>query len=194
MPTCWSRAASRSTARRARSWPTRASSVRTWATEGDGVEQFLQDVVNGIADGSIYGVVALALVLIFRTTGIVNFAQGEMAMFSTFIAWGLIEAGIPLGLAILMTLALSFAGGMAIERVIIRPVEGSDPLTLVIVTLGLLILLNSGAGWIWGFNTRAFPSMFGDGRIDLAGVQISWESIGITALTLAVVGLLYLLT
>jgi branched-chain amino acid transport system permease protein len=133
-------------------------------------------------------------VLIYRTTGIVNFAQGEMAMFSTFIAWGLIEAGIALGPAILLTLVLSFAGGMAIERVIIRPVEGSDPLALVIVTLGLLILLNSGAGWIWGFNNRAFPSMFGDGRLDIGGVRISWESIGITAMTLGVVGLLFLLT
>jgi branched-chain amino acid transport system permease protein len=158
------------------------------------MKEFIQVTVDGLAAGSIYGAVALALVLIYRTTGIVNFAQGEMAMFSTFIAWGLIEAGIPLGFAILLTLVLSFAGGMAIERVIIRPVEGSDPLALVIVTLGLLILLNSGAGWIWGFNNRAFPSMFGDGRLDIGGVRISWESIGITAMTLGVVGLLFLLT
>ena len=158
------------------------------------MKEFIQVTVDGLAAGSIYGAVALALVLIYRTTGIVNFAQGEMAMFSTFIAWGLIEAGIPLGPAILLTLVLSFAGGMAIERVIIRPVEGSDPLALVIVTLGLLILLNSGAGWIWGFNNRAFPSMFGDGRLDIGGVRISWESIGITAMTLGVVGLLFLLT
>jgi branched-chain amino acid transport system permease protein len=158
------------------------------------MKEFIQVTVDGLAAGSIYGAVALALVLIYRTTGIVNFAQGEMAMFSTFIAWGLIEAGIALGPAILLTLVLSFAGGMAIERVIIRPVEGSDPLALVIVTLGLLILLNSGAGWIWGFNNRAFPSMFGDGRLDIGGVRISWESIGITAMTLGVVGLLFLLT
>src|SRR4051795_2529888 len=124
MPTCWSRAASRSTARRARSWLTRASSVRTWATEGGGMEQFLQDVVNGIADGSIYGAVALALVLIFRSTGIVNFAQGEMAMFSTFIAWGLTQAGLGVWPAVLLTMALAFLGGMLIERVLIRPVEG----------------------------------------------------------------------
>jgi branched-chain amino acid transport system permease protein len=158
------------------------------------MKEFIQVTVDGIAAGSIYGAVALALVLIYRSTGIVNFAQGEMAMFSTFIAWGLLQADVPLGLAILCTLAISFAGGMIIERVIIRPVEGSDPLALVIVTLGLLILLNSGAGWIWGFNNRAFPSMFGDGRLDIGGVRISWESIGITAMTLGVVGLLFLLT
>ena len=158
------------------------------------MKEFVQVAIDGVAAGSIYGAVALALVLIYRTTGIVNFAQGEMAMFSTFIAWGLLQADVPLGPAILCTLALSFAGGMAIERVIVRPVEGSDPLALVIVTLGLLILLNSGAGWIWGFNNRAFPSMFGDGRVDIGGVRISWESIGITAMTLGVVGLLFLLT
>jgi branched-chain amino acid transport system permease protein len=156
--------------------------------------EFVQLVVDGIADGSIYGAVALSLVLIYRSTGVVNFAQGEMAMFSTFVAWGLLQTGLPLAGALALTLVLSFVGGMIIERVIIRPVEGSDPLALVIVTLGLLILLNSGAGWIWGFNNRAFPSMFGDGRLDIGGVRISWESIGITAMTLGVVGLLFLLT
>jgi branched-chain amino acid transport system permease protein len=158
------------------------------------VEQFIQLVIDGIAEGSVYGAVALALVLIFRATSIVNFAQGEMAMFSTFVAWGLLQAGFPLGLAFVSALLLSFAGGMIIERVIIRPVEGSDHLPIVIVTLGLLILLNSGAGWIWGFNNRAFPSMFSDERIDIVGVRISWESIGITGITLAVVGLLWLFT
>src|SRR3954462_5112121 len=119
------------------------------------MSQFIQLVVDGIADGSVYGAVALALVLIFRSTGIVNFAQGEMAMFSTFVAWGLLQAGLPIGLAILATLGLSLLGGMAIERVLIRPVEGQEPLTLAIVTLGLFILTNSGAGWIWGFENRS---------------------------------------
>jgi branched-chain amino acid transport system permease protein len=158
------------------------------------MKEFIQVTVDGLAAGSIYGVVALALVLIYRTTGIVNFAQGEMAMFSTFIAWGLIEAGIPLGFAILLTLVLSFAGGMAIERVIIRPVEGGEPLVLVIVTLGLLILLNSGAGWIWGFSNRSFPSLFGNDSVEVAGVRIDVESLGVVAVMLTVVGLVFLFT
>jgi branched-chain amino acid transport system permease protein len=157
------------------------------------VAQFIQLVIDGIAQGSIYGAVALSLVLIFRTTGIVNFAQGEMAMFSTFVAWALLQAGLPLGLALVSALALSFLGGMLIERVIIRPVEGDEPLTLVIVTLGLLILLNSGAGWIWGFNNRSFPSLFGDGSLTVAGVRIDVEALGIVAVMLAVVGLIFLL-
>src|SRR5215207_2588293 len=101
------------------------------------MERLIQTIVDGIATGSLYGALALAVVLIFRTTGIVNFAQGEMAMFSTFVAWGLIEAGLPLGAALALTLLLSFIGGMVIERVVIRPVEGGEPLVLVIVKLGL---------------------------------------------------------
>ena len=105
--------------------------------------------------------------LIFRSTGIVNFAQGEMAMFSTFVAWGLLEARRPArARGARATLVLSFVGGMVIERVLIRPVEGGEPLTLVIVTLGLFILLNSGAGWIWGFENRGFPSLFPDDSVD----------------------------
>ena len=157
------------------------------------MEQFVQLVVDGFAAGSVYGALALALVLIFRSTGIVNFAQGEMAMFSTFIAWGLLQADVPLGLAVGGALAISFLGGMAIERVIVRPVEGRDPLTLVILTLGLFILINSAAGWIWGFNNRAVPGLFGNETIDAAGVRVEVESLGMAAVMVAVVGLLYLL-
>ena len=157
------------------------------------MERFIQVLVDGIATGSIYAAVALALVLIFRSTGIVNFAQGEMAMFSTFGAWALYEAGVPLGLAVLTILALSFLAGMVLERVVIRHFEGGEVLTLVIVTLGLFILLNSLAGWIWGFENRAFPSLFSDDAVTVGGVRLSVESLGIVAVLLGVVGLLFLL-
>jgi branched-chain amino acid transport system permease protein len=155
------------------------------------MERFVQVIVDGWATGSLYAALAIAVVLIYRSTGIVNFAQGEFAMFSTFIAWGLLQAGFSLVLALLATLALSFVGGMLIERVVIRPVEGGEVLTLVIVTLGLYILVNSGAGWIWGFGNRSFPGLFGDGAADVAGVNIPVESIGIVAVLLAVVGVLF---
>ena len=155
------------------------------------MERFIQVIVDGLATGSLYGALAVAVVLIYRSTGIVNFAQGEMAMFSTFIAWGLLQAGLPLALALLGTLVFSFFAGMLIERVIIRPVEGGEVLTMVIVTLGVYILVNSLAGWIWGFGNRAFPSLFGDSSFDLAGVRISVESVGIVAVLIAVVGVLY---
>jgi branched-chain amino acid transport system permease protein len=157
------------------------------------VERFIQVLVDGIATGSIYAAVALALVLIFRSTGVVNFAQGEMAMFSTFVAWGLYEAGLALGLAVLSTLVLSFVAGMAIERALIRHFEGGEVLTLVIVTLGMFILLNSLAGWIWGFGNRGFPSLFSEEGVTIGGVRLSVESLGIVAVLLGVVGLLFLL-
>ena len=156
------------------------------------MERLIQTLVDGVATGSLYGALALAVVLIFRTSGIVNFAQGEMAMFSTFAAWGLLEAGLPVGLAILATLGLSLLGGMVIERVLMRPFEGGDHLTLAIVTLGLFILVNSGAGWIWGFENRSFPSIFPDDTIGVGGVDVPLESVGIVVLLLAVVGVLYL--
>jgi branched-chain amino acid transport system permease protein len=156
------------------------------------MERFVQVVIDGWATGSLYAALGIAVVLIYRSTGIVNFAQGEFAMFSTFMAWGLLQAGFPLGLALLTTLALSFVGGMLIERVLIRPVEGGEVLTLVILTLGLYILVNSAAGWIWGFGNRSFPSLFGDGSVDLAGVSIPVESLGIVGVLIALVGGLYL--
>ncbi len=154
---------------------------------------FLDQFVLGLQDGSIYASLALALVIIYRTTGLLNFAQGEMAMFSTFVAWGLIEGGIPVGLAVLMTLVLSLLGGMVIERALIRPVEGSPELTLVTVTLGLFILVNGLARWIWGSTNRGFPSLFPDSTVSVGGIGASVESLGLVAVLLAVVGLLYLI-
>ncbi len=157
------------------------------------MERFIETLIDGIATGSIYGALALALVLIYRSTGIVNFAQGEMAMFSTFIAWGLVEAGIPVGLAVLITLVVSMAGGMLIERALIRPVEGSQELTLVTVTLGLFILVNGLARWIWGSTNRGFPSLFPDDSVSVGGIGTSLESLGLVAVLLGVVGVLYLI-
>jgi branched-chain amino acid transport system permease protein len=157
------------------------------------MERFLQVVVDGIADGSVYAALALALVLIFRSTGVVNFAQGEMAMFATFLAWALADAGLPLGLALAGALALAFLGGMLVERVLVRPVEGGNPLNLVIVTLGLFILVNAAAGWIWGFDLRDFPRLFPGGVASIGGVSLSIESLGTIGVLLVVVGLLWLL-
>ena len=157
------------------------------------MERFLQVVVDGIADGSIYATLALALVLIYRSTGVVNFAQGEMAMFSTFVAWAMTQGGAPLWLALPGAFAVSFVGGMLVERVLIRPVEGGNPLSLVIVTLGLFIVVNAAAGWIWGFSLRNFPAIFPGGAAELGGVSLSVESLGIIGVLLVVVVLLWAL-
>src|SRR3954470_3780764 len=95
---------------------------------------FLTQLLNGIGAGAVYASLALALVLIFRTTGILNFAQGEMALYSTYLVWYFTDIGLPVWVSILLSMALSFIGGAVIERVVIRPVEQSSPLVLVIVT------------------------------------------------------------
>lgn len=158
-----------------------------------GVAEFLQQVVQGLGSGAIYASLALALVLIHRFTGIVNLAQGELAMFSTYVAWQLVHSGMPFWLALPVTLAVSFAGGMFIERVAIRPVEGAPELTIVIVTVGLFVFVNAAAGLIWSFTVKDFPQPFPTGGIELAGVGLGWSVLGVIGVVAAVMGLLYLL-
>jgi branched-chain amino acid transport system permease protein len=147
----------------------------------------LQQVVSGIATGGVYALLALALVLIYRSTGIVNFAQGEMAMFSTFICWELLDRGIPYWGAFFLTLALSFVGGVAIERLVVRPVERAMALTVVTVTIGLLILLNGAAAWIWKGEQRTLENPFTSRTFDVGGVVIAAQDLGIIAVSLAIV-------
>jgi branched-chain amino acid transport system permease protein len=153
------------------------------------VETFLAQVLSGLATGGIYASVALALVMIYQATHLVNFAQGEMAMFSTYIAWSLVNAGMPYWAAFLLTVAISFAGGVVIERVIIRPVEKGSVLSVVVVFIGLLVILNAVAGWIYSFTVKPFPSPFP--AEPLFGAYITSHGVGAIAVTMVVVLLLY---
>jgi branched-chain amino acid transport system permease protein len=155
------------------------------------VADFLQQVVSGLASGGIFASLALALVLIYRATGIINFAQGEMAMISTFVSWELIDRGLQFWPAFFLTLAISFAGGVAIERVVIKPVEDKPVITGVIVTLGLLVFFNGFAFWVWGGDVKNYPSGFSTRTIDVAGVAISIQDLGVIAVTLVTVAVLY---
>jgi len=110
---------------------------------------FLQQIFSGLAAGAVYASLALALVMIYRATDLVNFAQGEMAMFSTYIAWMLVNAEVPFWAAFALTLVVSFIGGMLIERIVIRPVENAPVLAAVVVTIGLLLIFNASAGWLF---------------------------------------------
>jgi branched-chain amino acid transport system permease protein len=155
------------------------------------MEYFIQQVLAGLATGGIYASLALALVMIYQATELVNFAQGEMAMFSTYIAWSLIDAGMPYWAAFFLTVGLSFVGGVVIERVIIRPVEKAPVLALVIVFIALLVILNSVAGWIYTYTIKAFPSPFPDEPF-LGNVYLGSHGMGAVGVTLVVVFLLYL--
>ena len=153
------------------------------------MHQFLQQIFSGLASGAIYASVALALVMIYRATDLVNFAQGEMAMFSTYIAWTLMNAGLPFWLAFLITLVVSFVGGMLIERVLIRPVENAPVLAAVVVTIGLLLIFNSVAGWIYSYTVQDFPSPFPDRPV--FGALMTTQDLGVIAVTLVMLVLLF---
>jgi branched-chain amino acid transport system permease protein len=143
--------------------------------------EFAEQVVAGLGDGSVYASLALALVLIYRTTRVVNFAQGEMATFTTFVAWSLMNRGLAFWAAFPIVLAIAFVGGVAIERVVIRPVEHAPVLTVVIVTLGLAVLLNGLSSVIWGGGDRNFSGGFSNSTFTIAGAHISYQYVGIVA-------------
>jgi branched-chain amino acid transport system permease protein len=155
--------------------------------------EFLQQIVSGIASGGIFASLALALVLIYNAMGLVNFAQGEMAMFATFIAYALIQHGTSYWIALPVTLVIAFAGGVVIQRVVIRPVERAPVLTLVIVTLGLATLVNGAAGFLFGYVPREFPTPFSVQTVSVGGVIASFQDLGVIAVSLVVLVLTYLL-
>jgi branched-chain amino acid transport system permease protein len=157
--------------------------------------EFAQQVVAGLASGSIYASLALAIVIICRSTGVVNFAQGEMATFTTFIAWTLIDHGLGYWVAFALTLVFAFVGGVALERIVVRPVEGGPVLTVVILTIGLFILLGGLSNWIWKAEVRSFPPNrpFPTSAWDIGGVAVSKQDVGILLVTLGLVLALYLL-
>src|ERR687887_331904 len=132
--------------------------------------EFFQQITSGLAAGAIYASLALALVLIYRTTDVVNFAQGEMATFTTYVAWTLMNHGLSYWPAFVLTLVIAFAGGVAVERVLIRPVEHRPEIVIVIVTIGLLIAINGLTGWIWGADVKAFDSPFPNRTLEVGAV------------------------
>ncbi len=151
-----------------------------------------QQIVSGLATGSIFASVALALVLIYRAMGVINFAQGEMAMFTTYIAWQLVALGLPIWAAFAITLVVAFVGGVALERVVIRPVERAPELTMVIVTLGLFITFNGLAGWFWGYIVKSFPTPFPTSPIQFGGLDFSSQDVGIIVVSFVTLGLITL--
>ena len=154
------------------------------------MEAFLHQVLAGLATGGIYASLALALVMIYQATHLVNFAQGEMAMFATYLAWSLINAGMPYWPAFLLTVVLAFVLGVAIERVIIRPVETAPVLVVVVVFIALLVILNSVTGWVYTYTIKTFPSPFPAEPI--FGKYITSHQGGAIGVTMVVLLLLYL--
>jgi len=152
---------------------------------------FLDQIFAGLATGGIYASVALALVMIYQATHLVNFAQGEMAMFSTYIAWSLINAGMPYWAAFFLTIAIAFVLGVLVERIIVRPVERAPVLSVVVVFIGMLVIFNSLAGWIYTYTIKVFPSPFPKQPLHWGGHFVSAHQLGAVGVTLVVLALLY---
>ena len=157
----------------------------TWA-------EFGQQVTSGLASGAIYASLALALVLIYQTTNVVNFAQGEMATFTTYVAWTMMHHGLSYWPAFVLTLLIAFGGGVTVERVLIRPVEHRPEIVIVILTIGLFIAINGLVGWVFGPEVKAFDSPFPNRSVVLGGVSISVQDIGTFGVCLGTVVALWL--
>lgn len=155
------------------------------------MEILLQQVLAGIATGGIYACMALAIVMIYQAIHTLNFAQGEMAMFSTFIAWQFMQWGMPYWVAFALTIVVSLIGGYAIERIVFKPIENAPVLSHIVVFIGLFAIFNSLAGFIWDFSVKPFPTPFGTSTLFGSGV-IGAHQAGMIVVTIVVLLLLFL--
>jgi branched-chain amino acid transport system permease protein len=154
------------------------------------MELFVQQVLSGISNGAIYALIALAIVMIYQAIHHLNFAQGEMAMFSTFIAWQFLEWGVPFWAVFPITVAISFVGGVVIERTLMKPIEHAPVLTHIVMFIALFAILNSLAGFIWDFTIKPFPTPFGTAPV-LGGGLLSAHQLGMIVVTLIMLVLLF---
>jgi len=121
------------------------------------MELLLQQTLAGLSTGGIYALMALAIVMIYQAIDHLNFAQGEMAMFSTFVSWQALQWGLPYWLTFFLTIAISFAGGVVIERVVFKPLKNAPVLSHIVVFIALFAILNSAAGFIWDYTIKSYP-------------------------------------
>jgi branched-chain amino acid transport system permease protein len=157
----------------------------------------VQQIVVGLSIGLVFAGIALALNVVYQGTGVLNFAQGEMAVFSAFLAWALVREGLPFWLALPAVLVLSFVVGFLVQRVFVRPVERASELSVLIVTLALFMAFNATTGALWGHTPQEFASPFGEHVWDVGGVLITAHQVGMAAVlsvTLLLVGLFFRLT
>ena len=154
---------------------------------------FARLTVEGLASGAVYSSLALALVLVYRATHVINFAQGELAMLTTYVAYQLIQWGLSYWVAFFATLAIAFVLGLVLQVALIRPVLHRSVIATVIVTVGLFILIDGVVNWIWGADLKFMPSPFGNGAFNLGGVAILHLYVGVLAVVSACVLLVWAL-
>ena len=158
------------------------------------MDLFLQRLFDALSNGSTYALVAVALVLIFKATTLINFAQGEMGMLGAFFGLQLWLWGLPMWIALILAMILSAVMAAGIERVLIRPFDPADHLPLVIITLGLFLVINGIAAIVWRFDPRSFPNLYGDGTaVSIGGANLGWYTVGTIVTVVVVLTLLQLL-
>jgi len=147
------------------------------------VEEFISYLFIGLGNGAVYAMLGLGLVVIYRSTGLLNFAQGEMAMFATFIVWTLADSGLPLWLAMFGGMFGGFVIGVVVHQVVVRPVGDphQKPLAVVIVTIGMFLGFNALAKLIWGADDKTLLNLFGRSGIDIFGTEVAWQKLGALA-------------
>ncbi len=155
------------------------------------MDLFLHQVLAGLATGGIYACMALAIVMIYQAIHHLNFAQGEMAMFSTFVAWQLIDWGFPYWIAFFLTIIISFIGGVVIERTVFRPLHNAPVLSHIVAFIALFAIFNSVAGFIWDFTIKSFPTPFGQESLFGSGLMGAHDA-GMIGVTLVLLVLLFL--
>ena len=152
-----------------------------------------QQIVSGLATGSLYALTAIGIVLIFRNTRTINLAQGDFSMIGAFVALVILEhSGGSLVVATLATIVAVTVLAVVVERLIMRPIEGSDWLTLFTATLGVFYILHGVAGWIWGRDTKSFPALFSSAPLSIGGTLISRAHLFNILVAAVVGGVLYL--
>jgi branched-chain amino acid transport system permease protein len=154
---------------------------------------FAQLTIEGLAIGAVYGSLALALVLVYRATHVINFAQGELAMATTYVAYQLIQWGLSYWEAFFATLAVAMVLGTVLEVALIRPVLHRSVIATVIVTVGLFILIDGVVNWIWGGDFKPMPSPFGTKVYDVGGVAIPRLYFGMLFVVLVSAALVWVL-
>ena len=154
------------------------------------MDLFIRQVIAGFATGGIYACMALAVVMIYQAIHHLNFAQGEMAMFSTYIGWQLLAWGMPYWAVFPLVMAISFAIGFAIERIVVQPIGNAPVLAHVVIFIALFAIFNSAAGFIWGFTIKSVPSPFGEGAL-YEGALIGKHQAGMVIVTTIVLIMLW---
>ncbi|GAA0912476.1 branched-chain amino acid ABC transporter permease [Virgisporangium aurantiacum] len=156
----------------------------------------LDRIFDGVTNGCVYAVMALALVIVFRGSGTINFAQGELALFTTYLAWWLTTLGTPIWVGLIAAAAAGLVVGAGVERLLIRPVRRRNDMAVLIVCLGLFTALNALCGLIWNSETKVMPSIFPNGLDDyvsIGGARLYYDGLGVWLLVLVVVALMFLL-